>query len=64
MSPSSLDERVRDLCAQAAAAKSQADLDIILPQLQAAIGEHIRYVRAIAADAIPEAFGNGSNAAD
>jgi hypothetical protein len=59
MPPSSLEERVQDLCAQAIAAKSQAELEIILPQLQASIRDHIRYVRIIAADA----FGRDSNAA-
>jgi hypothetical protein len=63
MPPSSLEERVQDLCAQAIAAKNQAELEIILPQLQAAIRDHIRYLRAIAAEAIPEAFGRDSNAA-
>ena len=64
MPPSSLEERVQDLCAQAIAAKSQAELDLILPQLQAAIRDHIRYLRAVAVEAIPEAFGRDSNAAD
>src|SRR6266849_11189030 len=62
MPASSLEERVHELCAQAIAAKSQAELEIILPQLQAAIRDHIRYVRIIAAEAIPEAFGRDSNA--
>jgi hypothetical protein len=64
MPPSSLEDRVQDLCAQAIAAKSQAELDLILPKLQAAIQDHLRYVRAIAVEAIPEAFGRDSNAAD
>ena len=45
MPPSSLEERVQDLCAQAIAAKSLGDLDRLLPQLQAAIRDHLRYVR-------------------
>jgi hypothetical protein len=64
MPPFSLEDRVQDLCAQAIAAKSQAELDLILPKLQAAIRDHLRYVRAIAVEAIPEAFGRDSNAAD
>jgi hypothetical protein len=63
MPASSLEERVQDLCAQAAAAKTQAELEIILPQLKAAIRDHIRYLRAIAVELIPEAFGRDSNAA-
>ncbi len=63
MPPSSLEQRVQDLCAQAIAAKSQAELDLILPKLQAAIRDHIRYVRAIALETIPEAFGKDSKAA-
>ena len=64
MPPSSLEDRVRDLCAQVAVAKTDAEVNAILPQLQAAMRDHIRYLRAIAVDAIPEAFGRDSNAAD
>jgi hypothetical protein len=60
MSSSSLEERVRTLCTQAIAAKSQGELDAILPELRAAIRDHIRYVRAIAMETIPEAFGRDS----
>jgi hypothetical protein len=63
MPPSSLQDRVRELCAQVAAAKTEAEIDAILPQLQAAIHDHIRYVRAIAVEAIPKAFGRDSRAA-
>jgi hypothetical protein len=62
--PSGLEDRVRLLCNQAVAAKTQAELDAILPELRTAIRDHIRYVRAIALETIPEAFGNDSNAAD
>jgi hypothetical protein len=58
---SSLEDRVRNLCEQAASAKTTADLDVILPQLRAAIREHIGYFRARAVEAIPEAFGHDSN---
>ena len=61
---SSLEDRVRLLCEGAIAAKTQAELDAILPELKAAIQNHIRYVRAIALETIPVAFGAHSKAAD
>ena len=64
MTPSSLEDRVRVLCDRAIEAKTQAELDAILPELKAAIRDHIRNVRAIALETIPEAFGTRSNAAD
>jgi hypothetical protein len=64
MPPSCPENRVRDLCAQVAAAKTEAEVNVILPQVQAAILDHIRYLRAIAVEAIPEEFGRDSNAAD
>ncbi len=64
MPPSSLEDRVRLLCDRAIAAKTQAELDAVIPELKAAIRDHIRYVRAIAVETIPEAFGTRSNAAD
>ena len=64
MPPSSLEERVRDLCAQAAAAKNQADVSVILPKLQAAIRDHVSYLRAIAVEVIPQAFRRDSDSAD
>ena len=64
MPPSSLEDRVRLLCDRAIAAKSQAELDAILPELRAAIRDHIRYVRAVALETIPKVFGNDSNATD
>jgi hypothetical protein len=39
-------------------------MHLVLPQLQAAIRDHIRYLRAVAAEVIPETFGRDSNAAD
>jgi hypothetical protein len=62
--PSGLEDRVRQLCAQATAAKSEAELEVILPQLRQAMRDHIRYCRAVALEVIPEAFGGDSNAAD
>jgi hypothetical protein len=60
---SSLEDRVWLLCEQAIAAKTQAELEAVLPELKAAIRDHMRYVRAVAMDTIPEAFGKRSNAA-
>ena len=54
--PSSLEERVQLLCDRAIFAKTRAELDAALPELQTAIRDHIRYVRAIALETIPEAF--------
>jgi hypothetical protein len=64
MPPSSLENRIHLLTARAIAAKTQSELDAILPELKAAIRDHIRYLRAIAVEIIPEAFGSSSNAAD
>ena len=44
MPPSSLEDRVRDLCAQVGAAKSEAELEVLLPQLQAALRDHIAFL--------------------
>jgi len=62
--PSGLEDRIHQLCAQATATKSEAELEFILPQLRKAIQDHIRYCRALAVEVIPEAFGSDSNAAD
>ena len=63
MPASSLEERVQILCDRAIADKTQAELDTVLPELKAAIRDHIRYVGAVAAETIPEAFGKRTNAA-
>ena len=57
---SSLEDRIRLLTDRAIAAKTQSELDAILPELKAAITDHIRYVRAIVVETIPEAFGTPS----
>lgn len=62
MPPSSLEDRIHLLTDRAFAAMSQSELDAILPELKAAIREHIRCVQDIAVATIPEAFGK-SNAA-
>jgi hypothetical protein len=54
---SSSEDRIRLLTDRAIAAKSQSDLDAIVPELKAAIRDHIRYLRAIAVETIPEVFG-------
>ena len=45
------------LCERAISAKTQPELDAILPELKAAIRDHIRYVRAVVVETIPEVFG-------
>ena len=60
---SSLEDRIRLLTDRAIAAKTQSELDAILPELKAAITDHIRYVRAIVVETIPEAFGKTKTAA-
>jgi hypothetical protein len=54
---SSLEDRIRLLTDRAIAAKTETELDAILPELKAAIRDHIRYVRAIVVETIPEVFG-------
>jgi hypothetical protein len=54
---SSLEDRIRLLTARAIAAKTETELNAILPELKAAIRDHIRYVRAIVVETIPEVFG-------
>ena len=61
---SSLENRVRLMCERAIAAKTQAEIEAILPELKAAIRDHICYVRAVALETIPVAFGTQSKAAD
>jgi hypothetical protein len=39
------------------AAKTDAEIRALLPQLQAAIHDHVDYLRAVATEVIPEAFG-------
>jgi len=60
---SSLEDRIHLLTDQAIAAKTESELDAILPELKAAIRDHIRYLRAIAVETIPEVFGTRSDAA-
>jgi hypothetical protein len=60
---SSLEDRIRLLTDRAIAAKTQSELDAILPELKAAIRDYIRYLRAIAVETVPEAFGTNKTAA-
>jgi len=57
MTGSSLQDRVQALCFQVTAAKTDAEIRALLPQLQAAVHDHIDYLRAVATEVIPEAFG-------
>lgn len=60
---SGLEDRIHLLTDRAIAAKTQSELDAILLELKAAIRDHIRCIRAIAVETIPETFGKDSNAA-
>ena len=64
MPPANSDDRIRDLCTQAVAAKTEAELLPILAQLQSAITEQIRRIRLMAAEEISRAFRSDSKAAD
>jgi len=64
MPPLNSEDRVRELCARATAAKTDAELLPVLLQLQSAIAEQIRRIRLIAAKEIPRAFRSNSKAAD
>jgi hypothetical protein len=55
--PSSSEDRIRLLTDRAIATKSQNELDAIVPELKIAIRDHIRHLRAIAVETIPEVFG-------
>jgi hypothetical protein len=54
--PSSLQERIQLLCDRAIFAKTRAELDAVMPELQTAMRDHIRYVRAIALETVQEAL--------
>ncbi len=60
---SSLEDRVRVLTDQAITAKTQSELDAILPELKTAIRDHVRYLRAVAIETVPEVFGKQSKTA-
>ena len=64
MSPMTREDQVRQLCALAAATKTEAELTAILLQLQSVIREQIQNLSAIAAEEIPRAFGNDSTTAN
>ena len=53
---SSPEDRIRLLTDQVIAAKTQREVDAILQELNAAIRDHVGYLRAIAVEMIPEAF--------
>jgi hypothetical protein len=50
------EERIRVLTDRAIAARTQSELEDVLPELKSAIRDHIRYVRAMAFETLPEAF--------
>ena len=54
---SSLEDRIHLLTERAIAAKTQGELDAILPELKTAIRDYVCYLRALAVETIPEAFG-------
>jgi hypothetical protein len=58
-----LDERIRVLCRLALAATSDATLSVVVPQLQAALAEHMKEMRKKAAQENPRVFRPESNAA-
>ena len=60
---SSLEDRIRLLTDRAIAANTETELETILPELKTAIADHIRYVRAVVVETIPEAFGTLSKSA-
>jgi len=64
MPPTTREDRVRELCARAAATKTETELTAILLQLQSVIREQIQNLRAIAAEEIPRAFGSDIRAAN
>ena len=59
---SSLEDRIRLLTDRAIAANTETERDYS-PELKTAIGDHIRYVRAVVVETIPEAFGMLSKSA-
>jgi len=58
-----LEDRIRVLCTLALAARNETALNVVLPQLQAALAEHIQHTREMAVQEIPRAFRPESNAA-
>jgi hypothetical protein len=58
-----LEERIRELCDRLAAAKDDAALDQIIPQLRAAIKEYVQDIRLRAAEVIPRTFRSDTNVA-
>jgi hypothetical protein len=58
-----LEERIRELCARLVAADSDAALDEIILQLQAAIKEYVHETRIRAAEVTPRTFRSDKDAA-
>jgi hypothetical protein len=55
--------RIRVLCRLAAAAQNELALNIVLPQLKAALKEHVAHIRETASEEIPRAFRSQRKAA-
>ncbi len=51
------EDRVQLLSSLVTVAETSAELNVLLPKLQAAIRDHISHVRTIAVETIPETFG-------
>jgi hypothetical protein len=59
----SLEDRIRLLTDRAIAARTQSELNDVVPELKSAIRDHIGFVRAIALKTLPEAFGTEDKSA-
>ena len=52
---SSLEDRIRLLTDRAIAARTQSELDAIVPELKTALRDYVCYLRAVAVETIPAA---------
>jgi hypothetical protein len=50
------EERIRQLCAEALAAQNDVAVEKVLPELQAALEEHMQNARTMAPTEIPRVF--------
>lgn len=58
------EERIRQLCNEAVSAADSAALNEVLTELRAALAEHIRSMRMMAAEGVPRLFRSGHDSAD
>ncbi len=56
----SLEDRVRLLSSLVTVAETPAELNMLMPKLQAAIRDHICHIKTIAVETIPQTFGKKS----